>query len=141
MFVVKVNMVTNSASWVLDTDCGAHICNDLQMLQRSRKLSKDEVVLRLADSKAIAAKAAKGGFSYFITFTNDHSRRGYVYLMRYKFEVFVRFKEFKLEVENKTDRKIKNLRSDRYGEYLSGEFLDYLKENGIVFRWTPPGMP
>ncbi|KAL0287194.1 UNVERIFIED_CONTAM: Retrovirus-related Pol polyprotein from transposon TNT 1-94 [Sesamum calycinum] len=57
MFVVKVNMVTNSASWVLDTGCGAHICNDLQVLQRSRKLSKDEVVLRLGDGKAVAAKA------------------------------------------------------------------------------------
>ncbi|KAK4411871.1 hypothetical protein Sango_0260100 [Sesamum angolense] len=31
MFVVEVNMVT-SASWVLDTGCGAHICNDLQVL-------------------------------------------------------------------------------------------------------------
>ncbi|KAL0416257.1 UNVERIFIED_CONTAM: hypothetical protein Slati_3457600 [Sesamum latifolium] len=25
---------------------------------------------------------ARGGFSYFITFTDDHSRYGYVYLMR-----------------------------------------------------------
>ncbi|KAL0329219.1 UNVERIFIED_CONTAM: hypothetical protein Sradi_4908600 [Sesamum radiatum] len=57
MFVVKVNMVTNSASWVLDTGCGAHICNDLQVLQRSKKLSKDEVVLRLGDGKAVTAKA------------------------------------------------------------------------------------
>ncbi|KAK4390315.1 hypothetical protein Sango_2094800 [Sesamum angolense] len=57
MFVVKVNMITNSASWVLDTGCGAHICNDLQMLQRSRKLSKDEVVLKLGDGKTVAAEA------------------------------------------------------------------------------------
>ncbi|KAL0328091.1 UNVERIFIED_CONTAM: hypothetical protein Scaly_2241700 [Sesamum calycinum] len=73
---------------------------------------------------------ARGGFSYFITFTYDHSRYGYVYLMRYKSEVFVRFKEFRLEVENQTGCKIKTLRSDRGGEYLSGEFIDYLKENG-----------
>ncbi|KAK4403199.1 hypothetical protein Sango_1060600 [Sesamum angolense] len=46
MFVVEVNMVTNSASWVLDTGYGAHIRNNLQVLQRSRKLSKDEVVLK-----------------------------------------------------------------------------------------------
>ncbi|KAL0299959.1 UNVERIFIED_CONTAM: hypothetical protein Sangu_3146600 [Sesamum angustifolium] len=59
MFVVEVNMVTNSASWVLDTSCGAHICNDLQMLQRSRKLSKDEVLLRLGDGKAVAAEAVE----------------------------------------------------------------------------------
>ncbi|KAL0406244.1 UNVERIFIED_CONTAM: hypothetical protein Slati_3938300 [Sesamum latifolium] len=31
---------------------------------------------------------ARGGFSYFITFTDDHSRYGYVYLMRYKSEAF-----------------------------------------------------
>ncbi|KAL0286264.1 UNVERIFIED_CONTAM: hypothetical protein Sradi_7153100 [Sesamum radiatum] len=30
MFVVEINMISNSASWVLDTGCGAHICNDLQ---------------------------------------------------------------------------------------------------------------
>ncbi|KAL0286089.1 UNVERIFIED_CONTAM: Retrovirus-related Pol polyprotein from transposon TNT 1-94 [Sesamum radiatum] len=84
---------------------------------------------------------ARGGFSYFITFTDDHSRYGYVYLMRYKSEAFGRFKEFRLEVENQTGRKIKTLRSDRGGEYLSGEFLDYLKENGILSQWTPPGTP
>ncbi|KAL0395376.1 UNVERIFIED_CONTAM: hypothetical protein Slati_4503800 [Sesamum latifolium] len=49
----------------------------------------------------------RGGFSYFITFTDDHSRYGYVYLMRYKSEVFGRFKEYKLKVENQTNRKIK----------------------------------
>ncbi|KAL0304615.1 UNVERIFIED_CONTAM: hypothetical protein Scaly_3016400 [Sesamum calycinum] len=52
-FVVEVNVVTNSGSWVLDTDCGAHICNNLQVLQRSRKLSKDEVVLKLGDGKTM----------------------------------------------------------------------------------------
>ncbi|KAL0329140.1 UNVERIFIED_CONTAM: hypothetical protein Sradi_4900700 [Sesamum radiatum] len=305
MFIVEVNMVTNSASWVFDTGCGAHICNDLQVLQRSRKLSKDEVVLRLGDSKAVAAEdvgiinlvisdrvwldlkdcyfvpsmikniisiplldnagfeflinkncfylgkdgsshllgklnnglyilqrsdwimtaqnkrklqhlensqiwharlghisqdrmkrlvdsksleidnldnlpacesclkgkmakkpfvgqsklanglldlihtdvcgplntQARGGFSYFITFIDDHSWYGYVYLMRYKSEAFVRFKEFRLEVENQIGRKIKTLRLDRGGEYLSGEFIDYSKENGIVSQWTPPGTP
>ncbi|KAL0404285.1 UNVERIFIED_CONTAM: hypothetical protein Sradi_2069300 [Sesamum radiatum] len=76
---------------------------------------------------------------FFITFTDDHSRYGYVYLMRYKSEAFGRFKEYRLEVENQTNRKIKAIRSDRGGEYLSGEFIDYLKENGILSQWTPPG--
>ncbi|KAL0434592.1 UNVERIFIED_CONTAM: hypothetical protein Sradi_0167100 [Sesamum radiatum] len=56
---------------------------------------------------------ARGGFSYFITFTDDHSRYDYVYLMRYKSEAFGRFKEYRLEVENQTNRKIKVLRPDR----------------------------
>ncbi|KAL0404272.1 UNVERIFIED_CONTAM: Transposon Ty2-B Gag-Pol polyprotein [Sesamum radiatum] len=75
---------------------------------------------------------ARGGFSYFITFTDDHSRYGYVYLIRYKSKAFGRFKEYRLKVENQTNLKIKALRSDRGGEYLSGEFIDYLKENGIL---------
>ncbi|KAL0405799.1 UNVERIFIED_CONTAM: hypothetical protein Slati_3893800 [Sesamum latifolium] len=85
--------------------------------------------------------SARGGFSYFITFTDDHSLYSYVYLMRYKSEAFGRFKEYRLEVENKTNRKIKALRSDRGGEYLSGEFIDYFKENGILSQGTPPGTP
>ncbi|KAL0402173.1 UNVERIFIED_CONTAM: hypothetical protein Slati_4247200 [Sesamum latifolium] len=84
---------------------------------------------------------ARGEFSYFITFTDDHLRYGYVYLMRYKSEAFGRFKEYRLVVENQTGPKIKALRSDRGGEYLSGEFIDYLKDNRILSYWTPPGMP
>ncbi|KAL0451359.1 UNVERIFIED_CONTAM: hypothetical protein Slati_1114000 [Sesamum latifolium] len=66
----------------------------------------------------------RGGYSYFITFIDDHSRYGYVYLMRYKSKAFGRFEKYRLEVENQTDRKVKALRSDRDGEYLSGEFID-----------------
>ncbi|PPZ39278.1 hypothetical protein C5P26_25735, partial [Escherichia coli] len=62
---------------------------------------------------------ARGGFHYFITFTDDKSRFGYLYLMKYKHESFEKFKEFKSEVENQTGKSIKALRSDRGGEYLS----------------------
>jgi hypothetical protein len=40
------------------------------------------------------------GFQYFITFTNDFSRYGYIYLMRHKSESFEKFKEFHNEVQN-----------------------------------------
>ncbi|KAM1543967.1 hypothetical protein PS2_013233 [Malus domestica] len=84
---------------------------------------------------------SRGGFSYYITFTDDHSRFGYVYLMKYKSESFERFKEFNNEVEKQTGKQITILRSDRGGEYLSTEFLDYLKECRIISQWTPPGTP
>ncbi|KAJ9547938.1 hypothetical protein OSB04_020481 [Centaurea solstitialis] len=74
---------------------------------------------------------AREGYRYFITFTDDFSRYGYVYLMRHKFESFERFKEFQNEVQNQLDRKIKFLRSDRGGEYLSDEFDNHLMECGI----------
>ena len=44
-------------------------------------------------------------------------------------------------MEKQTSKNIKILRSDRGGEYLSNEFLDYLKEYGILSQWTPPGTP
>ena len=84
---------------------------------------------------------AINGCSYFITFTDDYSRYGYVYLMRHKSESFEKFKEFKAEVENQLNKSIKALRSDRGGEYLSLEFIAYLKECGIVSQLTPPGTP
>ena len=34
---------------------------------------------------------AKGGYEYLITFMDDYSRYGYVYLMRQKFETFEKF--------------------------------------------------
>lgn len=85
--------------------------------------------------------SARGGYGYFVTFTDDYSRYGFVYLMKYKSETFERFKDFRHEVENQLGRRIKKLRSDRGGEYLSAEFIDYLKENGILSQWTPPGTP
>ena len=55
---------------------------------------------------------ARNGLSYFLTFTDDHSRYGHVYLLTYKSEVFEKFKEYKSEVENQLGQSIKVLRSD-----------------------------
>ena len=42
---------------------------------------------------------ARGGYRYFLTFTDDLSRYGYIYLMKHKSEIVERFKEFQSEVE------------------------------------------
>ena len=69
---------------------------------------------------------ARGGYKYFITFADDFSRYGYVYLMRHKSESFEMFKSFQNEVQNQLGKTIKALRSDRGGEYLSQEFDEHL---------------
>ena len=84
---------------------------------------------------------SRGGYQYFITFTDDFSRYGYIYLMRHKFESFEKFKLFKNEVQNQLGKNIKTLRSDRGGEYLSQNFDDHLKDYGIVSQLTPLGTP
>ena len=61
--------------------------------------------------------------------------------MKHKSETFEKFKEFQSEVENHRNKKIKFLRSDRGGEYLSYEFGLHLKQCGIVSQLMPPGTP
>ncbi|KAK1664685.1 hypothetical protein QYE76_052844, partial [Lolium multiflorum] len=85
--------------------------------------------------------ASRGGYRYVLTFTDDLSRYGYIYLMKHKSETFEKFKEFQSEVENQRNKKIKFLRSDRGGEYLSYEFSMHLKKCGILSQLTPPGTP
>ena len=41
----------------------------------------------------------RGGYSYFITFMEDLSRFGYVYLMKHKFEAFDKFKDYQCMIE------------------------------------------
>ena len=48
---------------------------------------------------------ARGRYHYFLTFTDDLSRYGYIYLMKHKSEAFEKFKEFQSEVENHRDEK------------------------------------
>ena len=43
--------------------------------------------------------SARGGYRYFITFTDDLSRYGYIFLMRHKSESFEMFKRYRNEVE------------------------------------------
>jgi hypothetical protein len=85
--------------------------------------------------------ASRGGYRYVLTFTDDLSRYGYIYFMKHKSKNFEKFKEFQSEVENQRNKKIKFLRSDRGGEYLSYEFGMHLKKCGILSQLTPPGTP
>ena len=70
---------------------------------------------------------ARGGYRYFLTFTDDFSRYEYIYLMKHKSETFEKFKEFQSEVENHHNKKIKFLWSDCGDEYLSYDFGLQLK--------------
>ena len=64
---------------------------------------------RATDLLEIIHTDARGGYRYFLTFTDDLSRYGYIYLMKHKSETFEKFKEFQSEVENHCNKKIKFL--------------------------------
>ena len=77
-----------------------------------------------------------GGSRYTLVFTDDYSRKGWVYFLKSKGETLTRFREFKQRIEGETGNKIRTLRTDRGGEYLSQEFSDLCKHNGIQRELT-----
>ena len=68
---------------------------------------------------------------YFITFIDDFTRYGHVYLIFHKSEVLDCFRRYIDLVENQLDQKIKTLKIDRGREYLSEQFKDLCDEKGI----------
>jgi hypothetical protein len=68
---------------------------------------------------------SNGGNRYFVTFTDDYSRKTWSYLLKEKSNVFDVFKRFKSLVEKESSCSIKCLRSDRGGEYTSTEFNNF----------------
>jgi transposase InsO family protein len=72
-----------------------------------------------------------GGYLYYIIFIDDYSRKMWLYLLKSKDEVFSKFQEFKAEIENLMNKKIKTLRTDNGGEYTSKEFVAFCKSAGI----------
>ena len=83
---------------------------------------------------------------YFISFIDDYSRYGYLYLIYEKSQSLDVFKSYKAEVENQLGKKIKAIKSNHGGEYYGrydgyGEqrprpFARYLQECGIVSQYT-----
>jgi len=86
-------------------------------------------------------ETAQGGFKYFLTLTDDYSRKVWVRLMRSKAEVFGCFKEWLALVENESGQKLGALRSDNGGEFTSNAFSAFLAGKGIKRQLTTPYTP
>ena len=72
---------------------------------------------------------------------DDCSRKTWVYFLKEKLEAFKFFTEFKAMVENESGYRIQRLRSDNGGEFISNEFKEFCKKNGIRRQLTTPYTP
>lgn len=61
--------------------------------------------------------------------------------MQKKYRTFAKFCEFKSFVEKDTRRKVKYIRSDNNGEYMSNEFKNLCVVEGIKRELTTPKNP
>ena len=89
------------------------------------------------------------GEKYFITFIDDFSRYGYIYLLHKKSQLVNALEVFINEVERQLDKKVKIVRSDKgdkyYGRHTDGQcpgpFVKFLERRGICAQYTMPGTP
>jgi hypothetical protein len=78
---------------------------------------------------------------YFISFIYDATKYCQLYLVKTKDVPLNYFKIYKAEVENQLERKIKRVRPDRGGEYLSNDFGEYCAEHEIIHETTTAYLP
>ena len=81
------------------------------------------------------------GYVYYVSFIDDFSRMTWIYFMKNKDEVFIKFKEFKFLIDNHTKKKIKIFRSDNGGEFTSNKFKELCRDSGIKRELPTPYNP
>lgn len=78
---------------------------------------------------------------YWFPIVDDMSGYTHISLLRTKDAALDAFKRFKASAENQTDRKIKRLRDDKGGEFISKEFEKVCDDAGIIREHTHRATP
>ena len=125
----------------IDFDYKCETCVEAKMARAYFELVErsteplDLIYSAVCDMKFVQSR---GGKKYFITFIDDCTRYYYVYLLRRKDEAIEAFIQYKNEVENQLNKRIKVLRGDRGGEYESSFGC---LQHVIVHQTTTPYSP
>nr|GEW77385.1 Pol polyprotein [Tanacetum cinerariifolium] len=129
-YLIKFNSIPN---FHIDSKYKCETCVEDKLIISSFKSVKqkteplDMIHIDICDLKSLPTK---GGNKYFITFIDDCTKYCYVYLLKSKYEAIDKFVLYKTEVENQLGQKIKVVRSNRGGEYVS-LFAELYAKHGI----------
>jgi transposase InsO family protein len=72
---------------------------------------------------------------------DNYSRLTWVAFLKEKYEAFEKFKVFKALTENQTGKRLKEVRSDKGGEFSSREFKEFFDKHGIKREYNIPRTP
>jgi transposase InsO family protein len=79
--------------------------------------------------------------NYFMLIIDDYSRLTWVSFLKEKDESFEKFKIFKDLTKTQTGKRLKVVRSDRGGDFMSRDFKEFYDEHGIKREYTIPRNP
>jgi transposase InsO family protein len=82
-----------------------------------------------------------GKENYFMMIIDDYSRITWVFFLKEKAEAFENFKKFKALTENQIGKRLKVVRSNRGGEFMSSDFKEFCDKHGIKREYTIPRTP
>ena len=78
---------------------------------------------------------------YYISFTDDYTRWTTIYLMKKKSGALKYYQSFEAWCATQFDARIRTLRTDRGGEYMSNDFDDHLGKRGTLRIAAPHDTP
>ena len=113
-----------------------------QTVNRSRKAdlrAEQPMEFVHSDLSGPITPVAKDGYRYAMSFTDDYSSAIYIYFLRVKDDAVDALKQFLADCA--PFGKVKRLRADNGGEYLSQEFKNVLIEREIKWESSAPYCP
>ena len=83
----------------------------------------------------------RGGYKYFATFIDDHSRNNKIGLLKLKSDMNEKLPEVVNRIETEFNTKVSVIRHDRGGEYMNRTINDFCKTKGIIHNPTDAYTP
>ena len=110
---------------------------------KSKSYTSTEKPLQLVHMDLCGPSRHEGTWkeNYFMLIIDDYSRLTWVAFLKEKDEAFEKFKIFKALTENQTGKRLKAVRSDRGGEFMSSDFKEFCDKHGIKREYTIPRTP
>jgi histone deacetylase 1/2 len=122
-FAVVNRVISQNNLPVIPDSSQASVCDACQQgkchqlpFQKSTSVSAGPLDLVYSDVWGPAPNSV-GNKSYYVSFIDDYSKHVWLYLLKYKSEVFEKFRDFQNLVERLLERKIKVVQTDWGGEY------------------------
>ena len=122
--------------------CEACALGKMKAASHNSKIRSGKHPMDLIHTDIIGPIATTGynGHRYINPYLCDATGFSEVYTCAHKSDAFDCFRQFKKTCE-RPDMRIHRLRSDNGGEFISGDFQEYLTKEGIRFEPTVPGNP
>ena len=144
----SISLTTGISSFTPNTkqickDCKLSKSTVLPHKQRSSDSLKSTTPGDLVHTDLMMESKLKslGGSTYYLTLYDDASAVSMVRFLKKKSETFVQLRDMILQFENACGQRIKRIRMDNGGEYMSKQLQNWLAGKGIKFEPNVPYNP